>query len=149
MMRRSRGFTLIELVVSLVIMAIASGVVMPYFAKSMESIRQKNCVREVATILRKSAADALAEHRKIDVLFENEGHTVKVNDKKVKIGWPASSEIMESGAHRVGSGQSVQLTFYPDGTSSGGAFDIVSEKRGYRIEINWITSHVAVSNIRV
>ncbi|MBI1195843.1 MAG: prepilin-type N-terminal cleavage/methylation domain-containing protein [Gammaproteobacteria bacterium] len=148
MMRRSRGFTLIELVVSLVIMAIASGVVMPYFAKSMESIRQKNCAREIATMLRKSASDALSEHRKIEVLFETEGRTVKVNDKKVKIAWPASSEIMESGAHGIGGEKSILLTFYPDGTSSGGAFDIVSEKRGFRIEINWITSHVAVSSIR-
>ncbi len=148
MMRRSRGFTLIELVVSLVIMAIASGVVMPYFAKSMDTIRQKNCARDIATMLRKSAANALSDHQKVVVSFENDGHTVKVNEKKAKIAWPSTSDIREQGVRRTGDANAIQFTFYPDGTSSGGAIDIVSEKRGFRIEINWITSHVAISRIQ-
>lgn len=70
-MRLSRGFTLVELVITMVVLAILMVMAGPALADFMQRYRLKGAADDVATILASARAEALARNRDVSVVFEN------------------------------------------------------------------------------
>ena len=77
---RQRGFTLIELMVVLVIVAAVAGLVAPSFHHSVEKMRARSEMKAVATLLDK--AKTLAFCRKSTLTVQVEGAVLTVEDEE-------------------------------------------------------------------
>ena len=144
--RLSAGVTLLELLVVLVIMAIAAAFVYPMFGGTGASTAElKSAARQVAAGLRMARSEALATRQETRVVLDLEQRTFRIdrdtylhalpNQIDVKL-FTAQSDLVND---RVGA-----IRFFADGGSNGGRVTLASGSRKYDIDVDWLTGRVAI-----
>jgi general secretion pathway protein H len=144
-----RGYTLIETVVVLLVLALAAAVVAPAIGRGVDSIRLRAEVAAVASFLRAVRERAISQHVSLEVGLDPEGRTLVV---KTSEGDP----IRGAGAVRAvrqlsplvhleaDPPRARPVTFFPYGLSSGGRFRL--EARGavvYVVTVDPLTGRVS------
>ncbi len=74
-----RGFTLIETMVVLLVLALAAGITGPAIGRGVDSIRLRAEVAGVASFLRGAREHAIAQHRALEVSVEEDGQALVLN----------------------------------------------------------------------
>ena len=69
-MNRSRGLTLLEVLMVIVLIAVVSAIAIPSFVSIRESMLFREATRGVNTVLRTAKARAIANNRQVRVQFE-------------------------------------------------------------------------------
>ncbi len=151
--QRYSAFTMIEVLVVLVILAVAAGLIVPRMGRSIEGQELREAaarfahtartVRELAVSTRKTAAIEIDLDRgaySVTVLSSQAsgGRMQAVQASWLKQGrWPATVRVSEYQTP-TGSGMSVgvqRLEFLPDGTSSGAFIRLSSDADEYSIVV--------------
>ncbi len=120
---RARGFTLLELLVVLVIIGLASTLVFVSTTGSLFRSRESRFVEEFQSYLVRAKAAALGGGRMVEFLIDGEERRFGLDGR----GWrpiPKTMQIEAEGLLDEGN-STYGLVFYPDGSSSGGAIDLV------------------------
>ena len=144
MSRRDRGedgFTLIEIAVVLVIIALAYGLVTPAFSSFVSGTRLESAARDMALALREARSTAIVTGRELQFLIEpatpgwrfGDRHGSYAQDVTVKLETLKDDPAITFYA----------ITFYADGHSTGGRVRLESDGRGRIIEIHWLTGRVS------
>jgi prepilin-type N-terminal cleavage/methylation domain-containing protein len=138
----ARGFTLLELLVTLVVLALALGVVVPIVGRSSDTIRAR---AEVAGF------SALLRHARERAITSRTPHAVVVDPVARRVlllaGGP-EGDVRETRALppalRVEATPPPALTvrFEPQGTTSGGDFRLTSGTVVYRVTVDGVTGRV-------
>jgi prepilin-type N-terminal cleavage/methylation domain-containing protein len=138
-----RGFTLIELAVTLLVLAVAAAVVVPGIGRSIESVRARAEVSGFAAYLRAAREQAIVR---------GEAQAVRLNPET------RSLAITAAGSDAVRSSRSfaylvriepeppeaLPLTFEPLGFSSGATYRILAPgNRHYLISVDPLTGRVS------
>lgn len=71
-----RGYTLIETVVVLMVLALAAGVAAPSIGRGLDAIRIRSEVAGVASFLRVARERAISQHRALEVGIDGDGRTL-------------------------------------------------------------------------
>ena len=130
----TRGFTLIELLVVLAILSLMIAVAAPFTVRTIERAELRADVRELTSDLR-----ALRQ-RAID-----RRETVSVTALSEKL-WPESGREVRHRAVFVAEDGNARLDFYPDGTSSGGAFRLREGSRTALVRVAWLSGAVSAAS---
>lgn len=119
-----RGFTLLEVVVVLVILAVTVAIVYPSMGASLERARMDSAARELASLIKYAREKALTEQEFVGVLIHPREGTVAIQLQSGEyirhfslpkgVGF---SRILLDGA--MASDERALLWFYPDGRSTG------------------------------
>lgn len=135
---RSGGFTLLELLLVLMVAALAAGLVGPSFEKLLDSVQFQQQTRMLQDVLRKS-------HRQA----QRQGITQQLNvtDNQLKqdlmilfdAGEDTHLEVLNNRGE-VTPGQ--HLTFFSNGGSSGGQLVFTHALRQQRFQIHWLTGAI-------
>ncbi len=144
--RFESGFTLLELIVVLAILALSFAYVAPNFAHTLESVRFKSAVREVASGLRQTRGIALSQGREAVFFLDVEERTFRIDQfhpKKLPKRLALSLHTAQS--ELVGPGQG-GIRFFPDGSSTGGRIVMSLGKLRKRVDVNWLTGRVTVTD---
>ncbi len=75
-----RGFTLIETVVVLLVLALVAGVAAPAIGRGLDAIALRTEVAGIASFLRAARAQAIARRRSVEVRIDRDGHTLVRQD---------------------------------------------------------------------
>lgn len=135
-----RGFTLIELVVTLFILALAAGVVAPSVVSGVGTLRARTEAAGIATFLRAAREQAVAHNRTYEVRVKSEEGIVELRAGNTV---PATRRLA-SGLHVTAEPPAAQLiTFSPQGLSSGSRLRVDMAGRGYLITVDPLTGRVA------
>lgn len=145
---RTKGFTLLELMVVLAIVGIMLTVVPVVFSGAVRSAELKAAAHELAAALRIARAHAVAKQREATIILDmaNKRYRVsgggRVRQLPTHIGLAlvtARSELLsrESGAIR----------FFSDGSATGGRITLKGEKRLYHVDIDWLTGKVTIHEV--
>jgi type II secretion system protein H len=140
--RDARGFTLLEVIVTLFVVALAVGIVVPTVGRSTDSIKARAEVSRFAAILRHTRERAITGRQTHAVVIDPQGHRMTVHT-----GGP-DGEVRETRALparlRVEATPPPALTvrFEPQGTSSGGEFRLVSGTITYQVTVDPLTGRV-------
>ncbi|MBI1847999.1 MAG: GspH/FimT family protein [Candidatus Rokubacteria bacterium] len=133
------GFTLIELVVTLLVLALAAAVVAPAVGRSMETIRARAQVAGFAALLRHSREQAVSTHRRYTVVVDPGARSVSVlADDEVREVRPLPASLVVEASPPP----ALSVRFEPQGVSSGGDFRLTSGRIAYRVTIDPLTSRV-------
>ena len=141
---RSRGVTLLELLIVLVIIAIVSAVAVPIFTGT-SNVEMKSAARQLASGLRLARSAALTERRETFLVIDLAGRRFKVDREAKEYPLPRNVELKLFTAQKdlvddkVGS-----IRFYPDGGSNGGRITLASGERKYEVDVDWLTGRVAI-----
>ena len=166
---KSKGFSLMELIIVLTILALSISIVTSSLSNLSRTIELKAAAKKVSGILRYYRSEAVNKGSVYQVLFDPELRAVKV--QSVSLTEPA--EETEADQKKGGEGaktlyglpEGVQMKeldfpspeypcdlpaveFYPNGGSNGGSVLINSpERKGYRIKVDFLTGMVEVEKV--
>jgi general secretion pathway protein H len=115
-----RGYTLIETMVVLLVLALAAGVAAPSIGRGLDAIRLRAEVASVASFLRAARERAISQHRSLEVAIDGDGHTLvlKAGGEDLRALRRLSPLLRIEGDPREAS----TVTFFAYGLSTGGRF---------------------------
>lgn len=141
----SNGFTLIELSVSLIILAMLAAMTAPYIPNAINSMQFKSATRELAYFLRAARSNAVAQQHETVVNLDLEKALYWTDQSKKTKPLPRNVHIkLITARSEQFSQNSSAIRFFPDGSSTGGQIIITSEKSFYTIDVNWLNGRVTI-----
>jgi general secretion pathway protein H len=136
----ARGFTLLELIVTLVVVAVAVGLVAPAIGRSTETLRARAEVAGFSATFRHAREQAITTRQQFTVVVNPPSHLLTVTTGEDEVRWTrALSSRVEIKAETP---SALTVRFEPQGTSSGGAYRLTSGKISYRVTVDPVTGRV-------
>jgi len=136
----ARGFTLLELIVTLVVLAVAVGLVAPTIGRSTETLRARDEVAGFSATFRHAREQAITTREPYTVAVNPTNRLVIVTTGEDEVRWTRTlSSRVDIRAETPGS---LAVRFEPQGTSSGGEYRLSSDKITYRVTVDPVTGRV-------
>ena len=138
-----RGFTLIELAVTIMVLAIAAAFVAPSIGRSLDTVRARAEVSGFTGFLRAAREQAVTRREAHEVRLDPETRTLAIWTEGAR-----AARSTRSFAYLVSiepdPPTAKTVTFQPQGLSSGGTFHIVAPgERRYIVTVDIITGRVS------
>jgi prepilin-type N-terminal cleavage/methylation domain-containing protein len=149
--RDRRGFTLIELAVALLVLALAAAVVTPPIGRGLEALRVRSEVAGVASFLRAARERAITRRDALEVAVEANGHALVLRARD----GGASGDAGVRAVRRLPSTVRVAAdpptapapAFLAHGASTGGAFRLETPGAVYSVIVEPFTGRVTSRRI--
>ncbi len=152
---RSRGFSLLELTIVLIIMSLLAVLITPNLTRTLSHMEAKGSAKRIAAILRYSRSDAINKRRVNLVNFDTASNLVSVysvaseeEEPKAQRFYPLPDGVK---MEKIDVGKTLfdssvpTFEFYASGGSNGGTALIQGEKgRPYLIRVEILTGGVRV-----
>lgn len=137
----TRGFTMLELMVSIAIVSVVLAVAVPAGARFFQSVQYSGAVKDVIALFTSARIQAVSSGRAQDVVVSPSAREIQLNDKTITL--PASVNLVVHSAASINRGDKGVIRFYPEGGSSGGGLDIENPGRGgVKISVDWLIGRV-------
>ncbi|HUK59488.1 MAG TPA: GspH/FimT family pseudopilin [Stellaceae bacterium] len=138
MTSRSEGFTLVELLIVLAIMAVAGTMLATHFGVGRAGAELRAASRELVAALDETRSVAIAQNR-IAALTLDAG-TRRYRDARGFHAIPARLAVAWRGLVPAGGdGRTAAIYFFPDGSSSGGEIDFAAGDAKRAVSVDWFT----------
>ena len=162
---KSRGFSLIELLVVLILLSLSFALVAPSLSRFSRTVELKGAAQKISAILRNCRSEAVNKGKVYQVLFNSQSREVRVHsmDPSEEKGeekegpvpektylLPEGIQMKEDPATSSLSATELSpIEFYPNGGSNGGAILLDSPDRlGYKIQVHFLTGMVDIKRAR-
>lgn len=143
---RDAGFSLLEIMIALAILALAVTLVGVGFARSSAGFRFDAAAQDLALSLREAQARALRSGREVAVAINVEGRRYQLQqDTPVHLPDTANVRVVSAG-QVMGPGREPVFTFSPDGGSSGGLITLSEQDRSAIISVDWLTGAIGITS---
>lgn len=150
MARDSRGFSLLEIMVVLVIAALAFTIVPVMISGTALTTEIRGSVRQLASGLRAARSEAITRQVEGTVTLDlaerrfrvsgrsREGQLPDAEAAEIKL-YTAQEELLDEDTGRI--------RFFPDGSSTGGHVSFMDERVEYRVNVDWLTGRVDIEEL--
>lgn len=146
-MTNRSGFTLLELLVVLVVISLATALVAPAFDRGLDNFRGQQHMRELASTLRNLRREAIETGRVVALTADYETDQLLVNGAQaIPLPHTLSLEAISASLPAELGGDGEHILFYPDGSSSGGILRLVATNGPREIAVNWFTGDIALDS---
>lgn len=139
-----RGFSLIEIILVIAIIALASVLAAAAMGGGFKGMQLKASARQIASNLRYTRAQAIETGQPQSFVIDPHAHQWRA-PKAHHGDIPAKLGIVFTGAREVqpqaGEGA---IVFFPDGAATGGRIQLTSGKSAWNIDVGWLTGQVQV-----
>jgi general secretion pathway protein H len=145
-MDSQQGFTLIEMIVVLVVLALIAGIVMSHGPSRSPTLEVKQAVAMVAQAMRGARAAAIAAERPVDIDIDTVRHSIRAGSARLTLlpGMVAIAAAAPFGA--AGQRRDVAIRFAPDGSSSGGGIVLTEGAVRMMVMVDGVTGRVRFAN---
>ena len=146
---RLTGFTLIEALLSVMLLAMLATLVLPSFQSAYQHVRLKDSVRAFTATLRFTRAKAIgtSEAQSVQLYFDENRFASATNANVTEL--PKSIKLRAETNTATIDGESLGIVFYPSGGSSGGQVFFYAGAKHYLVSVSPITGRVHVKSIAV
>ena len=136
------GFTLLELIVALFVIALAVGLVAPVVGRSTDALRGRADVARFSAMLRHARDQAIATRRGHAVVIDPAGHraTIVAVPDEVRQTRALSTDLRVDATPP----EALSVRFEPSGVSSGGDFRLTTGRLRFRVSVDQLTGRVRV-----
>jgi general secretion pathway protein H len=146
-MRRQRGFTLLEVIVVLVIGAIAYSLLLGIPFRGASTSDLKASARTIASGLRMAQTMAITTRRDATLTVDVEAREYTLPGETAARTLPKGIDLKLFTAQTVvTSGSKGAIRFYPDGSSTGGRITLSIGERKYLVDVDWLTGRVSIED---
>jgi type II secretion system protein H len=139
-----RGFTLIELVVTLFILSLAATVVAPSVVTGVETLRARTEAAGIATFLRGAREQAVTHNRAYEVQVKSDEGLIEL---RAGDSVPATRRLA-TGVRVIADPPAARIiTFLPQGLSSGARLRVEMAGRSYLVTVDPLTGRVTTRRL--
>ena len=144
--RNAAGFSLVELLIVISLLAILSAILTPILIPS-PARTLRTAASEVATTLRETRrlAQSQQAYRRFMVDTETERYGIEGMAKWRQLPDGTQAALTTAQSLLVGQGRG-GIDFFPDGSSTGGRVTLSMSGRSVRVDIEWLTGRIRVSD---
>jgi len=145
---RARGFTLLELILVLAIVALATLLGAGAIGRGMEGLRLRSAANGIAAQLRFTRAQALATGEPQRFTIDPAAHAWQA-PKGRHGALPPRTAVAFIGAREAQPAEGVgAVVFFPDGAATGGRVRLQQGGATWQVDVDWLTGQVAVARTR-
>jgi general secretion pathway protein H len=146
---RSKGFSLIEMLVVLILIGFAISLITPSLSRFSRTIELKGAAKKISGILRYCRCEAVSKGQVYQVRFDKNLREVRVQPTESTYFLPEGVKIKEVQVASVQPTSDLpMIEFYPNGGSNGGAVLLDSQGPGeYKINVHFLTGVVEVERV--
>jgi general secretion pathway protein H len=146
LLAREDGTSLIEVLIVMAILALVAAVALPSARGPDHTPSLRPVASDIAGRLRAARATALSENRDVAFAFDAESRTYVVEGTGPPQHLPPGTDLSITTARQfVRDAHEARLTFFADGTSSGGTIKMSQTQQSVSISIAWLTSAIEIS----
>jgi len=142
---RSAGFTLVELMVVMVIVALIMGLVATSISRNISSAESRVAARKLVAALRYTRTQAILKKTETVFMVDTEAHTYQAPGRKL-VELPEGIDVLLTTARsELTSEDAGGIRFFPDGGSTGGHVELFVNGREYRVNVAWLTGEAVLA----
>jgi general secretion pathway protein H len=143
--RPPHGFTLIEMLVALAVVALLVAVLMPNTSRRHDRAELEAGARAVGSSLRLTRSRAIATSRESAFVVDVEQAAYRPAGSRQPVALPKGVRVALFTAEDQELSRTVgAIRFYPDGSSSGGGVALMLEGLRYDVLVDWLTGGVSI-----
>lgn len=140
--RRARGFTLIELIAVVVLLAIVLAIASLSLSKSLNSAKVRAASKDLVAALRYTRGQAIVKGKpQVLVLDLDQNSYVAPGKKPVILPKDMVLRLTTAETELTGA-NSGGIRFFADGSSTGGNVAVLMGQREWRINVAWLTGEI-------
>ena len=145
--KQASGVTLLEMLLVLVLIALAGTLTAVVLSGGMEGLRLRSAARDIAGQLRYTRALAIASGQPQRFVVDPKRHRWQAPQRRAGQ-VDASVGLAFTGAReaqpQAGAGG---IVFFPDGASTGGRVQLQARRGGWRVDVAWVTGRVSLTRV--
>lgn len=144
----ARGFTLLEMIVVLLVVAMMAALLGTSVVGRLDSVRVATAARDMTAALRFTRSQAIL-HRKEQFLEVDLEHKTYLAPGRSAVELPESIELKLLTAQSEASSDKVgRIRFFSDGGSTGGRVTLISGEREWKVNVSWLTGEIELDDGR-
>jgi general secretion pathway protein H len=138
-----KGFSLIEILVVMVFIAVIAGFVSSSMTKSLKNTKIRAVSKNLVSAMRYTRGQAIVKHEQKTITFNVKEKTYKAPRKKT-VTIPEEVEInVFTADSEVADESSGSIRFFSDGSSTGGWVKLTYGEKIWKINVNWLTGEIS------
>ncbi len=140
-----RGFTLLEMVCALAIIALLTAVLLPFIPRETSRSRLQAYALQAATLLKADRNAAIVRQASVATFVDAPGRAIRSGASQVALRIPddVRFDALLPQTCRQQAALST-ISFFANGTSCGGTIALTRLDAGYEIRVNWLTGRIEV-----
>ena len=140
----ARGFTLLEVLLAMVVLALAASLTLPALVRPSGSELRAATGTVVAGLRRaRNAAVSAGKQAVMTVDLDQRRFTVSGTGGTRQLPQRISLDLVTARSE-IEEGNRGRIRFFPDGSSTGGRVTLSSAERRYHVDVDWLTGQVRV-----
>lgn len=145
MITRHSGFTLLEMLVVLALLAMVYALIPPMIAVGGSTTELKAGARQVAAGLRKARSQAIVSRGEATLTLDVEARSFRLSGDDKPRNLPRQAQIgVYTAQGEVVDANTAAIRFYPDGSSTGGRVTLAMDERKFHVDVDWLTGQVEI-----
>jgi general secretion pathway protein H len=136
------GYTLVEMLVVLVLLGLATAISLPYATSSGQAQKLDATASQLAALFRQAQTLAYVTNRDVKVSFERDSRKWLVNDGSPQLQLDQSLSITALTVEGQVSEKEISYRFFPVGGCSGGRVVLEANKNKVTVNLNWLTGAI-------
>jgi general secretion pathway protein H len=142
-MKRDAGFTLLEVVCVLAIVAMLAGLILPAIPHGTSHARLEAYAVEAAAILEADRNAAIRRQVRTSTWLDASAHTIRSGATTRALQLPSDVAFDALLARQCnGRAAGTTIDFFPAGTSCGGTIALARLGSGFQVRVNWLTGGI-------
>jgi len=144
---REEGFTLLEIIVVLVIGAVAYSLILGIPLRGASTGDLKAAARTLASGLRQAQTIAITTRRDATLTVDVEAREYTLPGESAPRTLPNGIDLkLYTAQSEVTSQRKAAIRFYPDGSSTGGRITLAAGERKFLVDVDWLTGRVSIED---
>ena len=140
--RLSRGFTLIEIMLVLVMIAVMVAITASFMSGSLEQARIRAVSKDLISALKYTRGQAVIKHQQKSIVFNVRERTYRAPKKKL-VQLPEEIEMnLYTAQEDIIDEDTGKIRFFSDGSSTGGWVKLTYKNKIWKINVNWLTGEI-------
>ncbi len=140
---RASGFTLVELVVVMAVLAALIGLALPAFDRVMPGASLRSEVAAVAALLREARSRAIRDDASLAVTLDLADRALAMPGRRHHLPEQLGMTLL-TGSTEITRGGG-RILFHGDGTSTGGRLRLIAKDEHVDVLVDWLTGRVTVA----
>lgn len=142
---RQYGFTLVELLVVLGLIALSVGLVATSISRSVSGAESRQAARNMVAALRYTRTQAILNKTQTVFVVDTEQRSYQAPGRDVVVLPEGMDVVLTTARSELTSENAGGIRFFPDGGSTGGHVELVVNGREYRVDVAWLTGEATLA----